>query len=188
MQNEIRASGILHSAFLILHLAIAPWAPGAIAPAAEDGGFLLLVQPPQELLKPGIGQDSLHGVERVPQFIMAPGLVDEILAGVARRHDFGPALAARDDMVASRGHLPLTKDASHTKAECRMRSAECKPAERYVRLASTPLFTFCILHSPFIIYWPLAGLFHRLTPRFFPNRHRRFPDGPHSGLDRCPPW
>jgi len=73
---------------------------------------VLFVEPAQELLIPGVSQDSLDRVESVPQFVMAPGFVDEVLAGMAGRRGFGPAFAARDDMVPSRGNLSLAECAA----------------------------------------------------------------------------
>ena len=83
-----------------------------VAPGPEEGAFLLLVKPAEELLESRIGLDLLDRVERVPQFVVTPGLVNEVFAGVAGRHDFGPAFAARDNMVPSRGELSLTEHAS----------------------------------------------------------------------------
>ena len=83
-----------------------------IAPGPEEGAFLLLVKPAEEFLESRIGLDFLDRIERVPQFVMRPGLMDEILAGVAGWRRVPSAPAARDHVVPSRGHLPLTKCAA----------------------------------------------------------------------------
>jgi len=72
---------------------------------------VLLVQPLEESVESGIGQDASHGVESVPQFVVAPGFVDEVLARMTRRHDLGSTLAARDHVVAAGWNAPL---AEHT--------------------------------------------------------------------------
>ena len=83
-----------------------------VAPGPEEGAFLLLVKPAEEFLESRIGLNLLDRVERVPQFVVRPGLMDEILAGVAGRRRVPSALAARDHVVTSRGHLSLTKCAA----------------------------------------------------------------------------
>ena len=93
--------------------AIPPRFSGPITLTPEYCSFLLLVEPAQEFLKPGVCQYRLDRVERIPQLIMTPGLVDEILAGMAGRHDFGPTFATRDYVMSARGNIPLTKNASH---------------------------------------------------------------------------
>jgi hypothetical protein len=64
---------------------------------------LLLAQPIQETLEPGVGQDLLDRVERVSQFVMGPGFVNEILAGTAGGHDKPATLATRNHMMPSGG-------------------------------------------------------------------------------------
>ena len=84
----------------------------SVAPGPEDGPFLLLVQPAQELLEARISLNLLDRVELVAQLVMRPGLVDEILAGMAGRSDVPPAFAARHNVVPSRGHLSVAECAS----------------------------------------------------------------------------
>jgi hypothetical protein len=46
----------------------------------ENSGFVLFVEPSEELLKSGIGQNRFNCVEPVTKLIVTPGLVDEVLA------------------------------------------------------------------------------------------------------------
>jgi hypothetical protein len=85
--------------------------PSPTALTAEEGSFMLFMQPCEEFLETSIGQDRFHRIERVPKLVMAPRFVDEILTGMARRHDFGSAFAARHHMMSSRRDLPFTKHA-----------------------------------------------------------------------------
>src|SRR5215831_697966 len=86
-------------------------APSPAALTAEDGSFMLFMQPSEKFLETSIGQDRFHRIERVPKLVMTPRFVDEVLTGMARRHDFGSAFAARHHMMSSRRDLPFTKDA-----------------------------------------------------------------------------
>ena len=72
---------------------------------------MLFMQPVEEFLETGVGQNGFYRIERVPKLVMTPGFVDEILTGMARRHDFGSAFAARHHMMSSRRDLPFTKHA-----------------------------------------------------------------------------
>jgi hypothetical protein len=84
----------------------------SVAPRPEDPSLPLLVEPAKELLETRIVLDFLDRVEFVAQFVMRPRFVDEILAGMAGRSDVSSAFAARNNVVPSRGHLPLTEYAS----------------------------------------------------------------------------
>lgn len=92
-------------------LAVFSRSPRPTALTSENCGFLLFVQPPEELLKPRVGQDNFYRIEGLPKVVVTPGLVNEILARVARRHDLGSAFAARNHMMSTRWGLPLTKHA-----------------------------------------------------------------------------
>ena len=83
-----------------------------VAPGPEEGAFLLLVKPAEELLESRIGLDLLDRVECVAELVVGPCFVDEILARVAGRRRVPSAPAARDHVVPSRGHFPLTKCAA----------------------------------------------------------------------------
>src|ERR1041384_5959038 len=86
-------------------------ASSSAALTAEEGSFMLFMQPSEKFLEMSIGQDRFHRIERVPKLVMTPGFVDEILTGMARRHDFGSPFAARHHMVSSRRDRPFTKHA-----------------------------------------------------------------------------
>jgi hypothetical protein len=78
--------------------------------------LLLPVKPTKEFLEAGIALNLLDRVELVAQFVMRPGFVDEILTGMAGRSDVSSAFAARDNVVPSGRHLPVTKCASFVHA------------------------------------------------------------------------
>ena len=130
-----------------------------VAPGPEEGAFLLLVKPAEEFLESRIGLDLFNPVERVPQFVVRPGLMDEILAGVAGRRRVPSALAARDHVVPSRGHLSLTKCAAFGHA------ADSILLQKKIAIRLPPG------SNSFESDEPLAGLFHQLTPSAFKNRN-----------------
>ena len=89
--------------------AVGPAGSGTVSPRPEVSAGLLLVKPPEELLKPCISPDFLDSVESVPQFVMRPGLVNEFFAGIAGRRCFRSAFAPRDHVVPARGNVALTE-------------------------------------------------------------------------------
>ena len=87
-------------------------ASSSAALTAEEGTFMLFMQPREEFLETSIGQDRFHRIERVPKLVMTPGFVDEILTRMAGRSDVSSAFAAGHNVVPSRRHLPVTKFAN----------------------------------------------------------------------------
>src|SRR5262245_43348693 len=91
-------------------LSVFPWPATSTALTAENGSFMLFVQPPEEFLEARVGQDGFHRIERIPKLVMTLGLVDEILTGMARRHDLGPALPALHHVMSPCRDLTFAED------------------------------------------------------------------------------
>jgi hypothetical protein len=89
----------------------------------------------------------LDRVEIVAQFVMRPRFVDEILTRMAGWSDVSTALAARHNVMPSRGYFPVTECAN------------------FVHTVG-PIFFQKGIHScrRLKVFEPLVGLFHQLTP------------------------
>ncbi len=90
-------------------LSVFPWPPSSTALTAENGSFVLFVQPPEEFPKTSVGQDGFHRIERSSKLVMTPRLVDEILAGNTDQHDLLSAFAAGHYVMSTCRNFSFTK-------------------------------------------------------------------------------